>query len=266
MDARTLRTVVVLGRAGWEAKFVAAALEERGWRVTVRMQVAPGIAVGSASPALDTARVGAAIALDSTAASEAAAIARYVRAGGGLVLGAEAARLPAFAALTAGRAGATVRTAASYAAAVAPVTQQTLAIAPLNAIRPDAVVLERRDADVVLAARRVDAGRVVQLGYDETWRWRLAGGDESPEAHRRWWSELVGSVAYAPSADGAAPALANEPAPRAALVAALGEASAAPTGASASPPFDPSRSLLVYIGVALLLCAEWASRRLRGAK
>ncbi|HEU5173573.1 MAG TPA: hypothetical protein VFT96_02385 [Gemmatimonadaceae bacterium] len=262
---RTLRSVVLLGRAGWEAKFTAAALEERGWRVTVRMQVAPGLTVGSAPP-LDTARVSAVIALDSTAASEAPAIARYVRAGGGLVLGAEAARLPAFGALTAGRAGATVRAAASYAAAVAPVTQQTLAIAPLRALRPDAVVLERRDAEVVLAARRVDAGRVVQLGYDETWRWRLAGGDDSPEAHRRWWSELVGSVAYAPAADVAAPAVTNEPAPRAALVAALGEAGVAPTGASASPPFDPSRSLLVYIAVALLLCTEWASRRLRGAK
>lgn len=263
-DSRTLRSVVVLGRAGWEAKFVVAALEERGWRVTVRMQVAPGLAVGAA-PTLDTARVSAVIALDSTAA-EASAIARYVRAGGGLVLGAEAARLPAFAALVAGRAGPTVRTAASYAAAVAPVTRQTLAIAPLLALRPDAVVLERREDEVVLAARRVDAGRVVQLGYDETWRWRLAGGDESPEAHRRWWSELVGSVAYAPAAEGRAPGVASEPAPRAALVAALGEAGKAPTGASASPPFDPSRSLLVYIAVALLLCTEWASRRLRGAK
>jgi hypothetical protein len=264
--SRTLRSVVVLGRAGWEAKFVAAALEERGWRVTVRMHVAPGIAVGSPSPTLDTARVSAVIALDSAAAAEAAAIARYVRTGGGLVLGAEAARLPAFAALTAGRAGATVRTAGTYAAAVAPVTRQTLAIAPLRALRPDAVVLERRDDEVVLAARRVEAGRVVQLGYDETWRWRLAGGDESPEAHRRWWSELVGSVAYAPAMEVPGLAVARDPAPRAALVAALGEAGKAPTGASASPPFDPSRSLLVYIAVALLLCTEWASRRLRGAK
>src|SRR5207248_7289969 len=40
-----LGSVVVLGRAGWEAKFVAAALEERGWSVRLRVSGAPGIVV-----------------------------------------------------------------------------------------------------------------------------------------------------------------------------------------------------------------------------
>ena len=40
-----LGAVVIIGRAGWEAKFVAAALEERGWSVRLRVSVAPGIVV-----------------------------------------------------------------------------------------------------------------------------------------------------------------------------------------------------------------------------
>lgn len=260
-----LRSVVVLGRAGWEAKFVAAALEEHGWQVTARMPVAPGIVVG-AMPAFDTARVSAVVALDSTAAAGAAAIARFVRSGGGVVLGPEAARLPAFAPLAAGRAGATVVTAASYAAAIAPVTRQTLPIAPITALRPDAVALERREGRVVLAARRVDAGRVLQLGYDETWRWRMAGSDDAPDAHRRWWSEVVGSVAHAPVAVGDRQSAVGEPAPRAGLVAALGEPTTARDVDASDGAFDPSRSIMVYLAIATLLLLEWASRRLRGAR
>ena len=274
--ARTLREVVVLGRAGWEAKFVAAALEEQGWRVAVRMPIAPGLATGERALTLDTARVSAVVALDSTAARDAATIARFVRSGGGVLLGAEAARVPAFASLAAGRTGATTNPATTYAAAIAPVTRQTLALAPIVALRPDAIALERREGAVALAARRVEAGRVVQLGYEETWRWRMAGADEAPDAHRRWWSELVAAVAYAPvavegtpggaGADGAMGDRADGAAPRAALVAALGEPSPVPVGAGEGDAFDPSRSLLVYLAVALLLLAEWASRRFRGAK
>lgn len=255
--------VVVLGRAGWEAKFVVAALEEQGWRVQARFRVAPGLSVGDV-PALDTARISTVIALDSTAADRAAAIAAYVRSGGGLVVGSDAARIPTLASLLPGRPGPAVRAASSYAAAIAPVTRLTLAHAPITALRRDAVPLERRGEAVLVAARRVDAGRVVQSGYDETWRWRMAGPAESPDAHRAWWSSLVESVAYAQLLPAAPPASTTEPAPRAALVAALGMPSAAPEGAADAPGFDPSRSGIVYIAIALLLLAEWGSRRLRG--
>src|SRR5215207_3304329 len=40
-----LGRVLVLGRAGWESKFVVAALEERGWAVSARMPVAPTVVV-----------------------------------------------------------------------------------------------------------------------------------------------------------------------------------------------------------------------------
>ena len=56
------------------------------------------------------------------------------------------------------------------------------------ALASDAVPLEARDGRVIAAARRVGAGRVVQLGYDETWRWRLAGSGDAPAAHRDYWS------------------------------------------------------------------------------
>ena len=46
----------------------------------------------------------------------------------------------------------------------------------------------RATAASSLAARRAGAGRVVQLGYDETWRWRLAGSGDAPTAHRDYWS------------------------------------------------------------------------------
>ena len=107
-----LGRVLVLGRAGWEAKFVVAALEERGWRVSARMPVAPTVVVAQGPTALDTAQVSAVVALDSTAALDAvvrpAAIARFVRDGGGLVLAGDAATMPAFRALAAGAAGARV--------------------------------------------------------------------------------------------------------------------------------------------------------------
>ena len=265
-ERRAIRSVVILARAGWEAKFVAAALEEHGWPVAVRLGVAPGLSVGVV-PALDTARVSAVIALDSSAAASAAAIGAYVRSGGGLVLAGDAAGAPALSVLAPGQTAAPMRAPASFAEVIAPVTRLALAHAPLVRLRDDAVVLEARRDTVLVAARRLDAGRVAQSGYDETWRWRMAGGEDSPDAHRAWWAGLVEAVAYSPliqepgSVDRPA-----ESAPRAALVAALGAASAPPGAGDSGVPFDPSRSIAVYIAAALLLLAEWGSRRLRGMR
>jgi hypothetical protein len=41
LDSLQLRRVLVLGRGGWETKFVAAALSERGWAVDVHYAVSP---------------------------------------------------------------------------------------------------------------------------------------------------------------------------------------------------------------------------------
>jgi hypothetical protein len=112
---------------------------------------------------------------------------------------------------------------------------------------------------------------VLQLGYEDSWRWRLEGDDAAPAAHRRWWSAVVGSVAHAPVVARrpvAAGALRTrlDPAPRAALVRALGPATAGERGGPtvARGGRVPDSLLLVVALLALLL--EWSSRRLRGAR
>ena len=250
------RRILLLGSAGWEARFVAAALEERGWTVDARYVVAPGLDVtqGTLLP-LDTASHAAVIVLDSTADRSAGAVARFVRSGGGLVV--------------AGNVGASLRQLAPGVVAgqgrhAAAITfepgdpRRALAYVELRSLSADAVTLEARDGRPVVAAQRVGAGRVVQVGYRDTWRWRMQGGEGSVAAHRAWWSDLVAGVAYAPS-------VADEPgnpAPLASLVDALGLASPRP------PPVPPSvpRYPWLVAGIFVCLLLEWSSRRLRGAR
>lgn len=259
-DTLMTRHAVVLGRAEWEARFVVSALEERGWVVDARLAVAPGIAVtqGNALP-LDTARQAVVIALDSLAPADAAAVARFVGNGGGAVLSAAAAHSVPL--LAVGRVGARVR--APQITFTARNPRRALSLDPILP-RGDAIVLERQGGDVVLAARRVGAGRVVQVGYDETWRWRMAALGDAVDEHREWWAGIVAAAAYrSVTGDGRRETGVN-PAPLASLVAALGPAS--PVGAASAQLPDLRRFLPV---AALLmfgcLLAEWASRRLRGA-
>jgi hypothetical protein len=126
-------------------------------------------------------------------------------------------------------------------------------------------VLESRDGVAMIAARRLDAGRVMQVGYDETWRWRMAGGDESAAAHREWWSRLVGAVAYAPLVPRGPGVRSIDETPLASLVAALGPPTLLDAGLVAHG--DNARiTWMLFILVAACLIAEWASRRLRGAR
>lgn len=265
-----LRPVLVIGQAGWESGFVTSALEERGWRVVARLAVAPGVQVTQGTVrAIDTASFSAVVALDSTASSQASAIARYVRSGGGLVLGTEAAAIPALASLAPGRLAAAERADASLLASGEP--RRGLPLHPVTA-RGDAIALERRGPSIAVAARRVGAGRVVLLGYEETWRWRMAGAEGAPEAHRAWWSGLVAAAAYAPRREPSdtlrpPPGRALDDAPVARLIAALGPpvvdvqdvTSAGSPGERGAPPW-------IFPLVAVLLLAEWALRRLRGAR
>lgn len=260
-DTLAPRGVLVLGRATWEAKFVIAALEEAGWPVDARLSVAPGIEVTqgvSRSP--DTARHVAVVVLDVPSASAASAVARYARSGGGAILSGASANASPLNEIAVGRAGARVRASSiAFADDTPRRALGFLAIAP----RSDAIVLEERDGRVAAAARRVDAGRVVQLGYDETWRWRLAGGATALDAHRNWWSALVSSVAYR----AALPLTREAPdddAPRARLVEALGPASRVTDAMTTRTRWVPSPALLFGL-LSVLLLAELASRRLRGA-
>jgi hypothetical protein len=259
-DSVLLRRVLVLGRATWEAKFVVSALEEVGWLVDARLSVAPGIDVTQGAPsAPDTARHLAVIVLDPPSPSVASAITRYVRSGGGAIIAGAGAQSTSLAAIAAGRIESRVRPSAIAFADDAP--RRALAFLAL-APRADAILVEERGSRVAVAARRVDAGRVVQLGYDETWRWRLGGGNRALDAHRAWWSALVSNVAYR-----GVVRLPDEPhdddAPLARLVEALGSPRAVSAPAQRTP-WRPSAALLFGL-VTVLLLTEIASRRLRGA-
>ena len=251
----------MLGRATWEAKFVIAALEEAGWPVDARLAVAPGIeVVQGAGRSPDTASHAAVVVLDAPSAATAAAITRYVRSGGGLILSGTSASAPSMATIAAGRVGMRTRPSSIVVAEDAPRRALGfLAIAP----RADALVLEQRDTRVAAAARRVESGRVVQIGYDETWRWRMGGGAQALDAHRAGWSALVSSVAHRAVVP-LSPDPRDDDAPLAHLVDALGR----PTAAAASMPSDarwaPSPAVLFAL-LSVLLLTELASRRLRGA-
>lgn len=144
------------------------------------------------------------------------------------------------------------------------ISRGTLVMAPIIQPRSDAIPLERRSEAIAVAARRFGAGRVVQSGYEDTWRWRMAGAETSVRDHREWWTELVSNVAYAPRV--ALPALGDaDDAPVAELVSALGPPSA--QGDVAGGGLSRSHWLAwMFALVAVALIAEVASRRLRGAR
>ena len=263
-DSVVLRPVLVLGAAGWESKFTIAALEERGWRVASRVRVAPNIEVTQGPlGTIDTSRYAAVVALDSTAASSATEIARYARTGGGVILAGNSARIGRFGAIAPGRVSARV---AGVAGAVASATPRTgLGGFPVALPSADAVVLESRDGVAMIAARRVDAGRVMQVGYDESWRWRMAGGDEGAAAHREWWSRLLAAVAYTPLVPRNSGVIAVDETPLASLVDALGPAT--PSTDRLAPRPDSGRvTWILFTLIVASLLAEWTSRRLRGAR
>lgn len=273
--AISLGRVLVYSRAGWEAKFAIAALEEQGWEVDARLTIGDGVTVTQGSSAAPSvARHAAVVVLDTAVGREAAAIARFVRAGGGLLLAGEGADAPSLRALAPAR---VARVAAPATRSFEGEAEPTDAL-PLHAlgtIRPDGVVMATRGTIPAVAARRVGAGRVVQMGYAETWRWRMQGEGRSVEEHRAFWSRMVGAAAAARAAvddaraitaageSGAAVASPNS-SPYAQAVQALGAPIAsAPRGVAR----QQGPALPVWLGplVLVLLVAEWASRRTRGA-
>ncbi|MEZ4413863.1 MAG: hypothetical protein R2910_12820 [Gemmatimonadales bacterium] len=254
--ASTHRRILLLGTAGWEARFVARALEERGWVVDARYAVAPRIDVRQGEPMpLDTASHAAVVVLDSTANRLAGAIAGFVRSGGGLVVAGDAGA--SVGRLAPGGMAGPVRHATALAFEQAD-PRRALAYVELRPLSPGAVTLETREDRPVVAARRVGAGRVVGVGYRDTWRWRMQGGEGSVAAHRAWWADLVAGVAYAPLSTGHA----GDGAPLASLVDALGPPSSLPPARPLRTPVYP------WLVAALTLCLllEWTSRRLRGAR
>jgi hypothetical protein len=239
-DSVLLRKILVIGAAGWESKFTAAALEEEGWKVDVLVRVAPSVDVTSGGSAtIDTSRYATVIALDATAAPYAARLTEFVRNGGGLIL--------------------------------APSAATTGALAPLRVTATDAIVLEKRGTTPTVSARRLGAGRVIQIAYEDTWRSRMSGADTAVAAHRRLWTNLVSHVAYAPRlarANGNPPGramLSSDFAPLADLAASIGPR-ATSNGMLVGERSPSSWTLLLFTILTLTLVGEIASRRLRGLR
>jgi hypothetical protein len=263
-DSVVLHKVLVIGDAGWESKFVVAALEEEGWKVDAFIRVAPDVDVTQGSAAvIDTSRYSAVVALDGASSSYADRIIEFVRSGGGVVLSPQAAALDALAPLRSGAAGRAASEARTIQAS-GSVNLATLALAPITSLRSDAIALEKRGAAVAIAARRIGAGRALQFGFEDTWRWRMGGSEGAVRDHRVWWTGLVSSVAYAPRVPRVVAATAVDEAPMASLVAAIGPRVDESTGANlteSSPPW----MVWLFILLSLAVLAEVVSRRLRGA-
>lgn len=257
-DSMVTKAVLVVGEAGWEAKFVTAALEEDGWSVAARVIVAPSATVRQGSSAvIDTSALSAIVVLDSTSALDANAVSRFVTEGGGIVASGAGTRHPVLRSLLP-RTGRAIE--GAVGALLGPSPRDGLD-AKTFTVSAGVVPLERRRDSPVVVGRRVGAGRVVGIGYDDTWRLRMTSpNDAAPEAHRAWWSSLVAGVAHSRLvARSVGPA---DEAPLAATVDALGP----PVSQGEFPrqraafPWDA----VLAAAAALGLLVEWLSRRLRG--
>lgn len=262
-DSVVLHNVLVIGDANWESKFVVAALEEAGWKVDALIRVAPSVDVTQGSTAaIDTSRYSAVVALDASASPYANRISDYAQSGGGVVLAPQAAAADGMAALRIGGGGQPPSDARAIQASGA-VNLATLSLAPITSLRNDAVPLEKRDNSVAVAARRIGAGRILQIGYEDTWRWRMGGSDAAVRDHRMWWSGLLSSVAYASRIPRPVSVAQVDEAPMASLVAAIGpRAEASDIPSTAPSRFNWTAWLFALSAIALI--AEVASRRLRG--
>ena len=262
-DSVLLRKILVIGEAGWESKFVVAALEEEGWKLDALIRVAPGVDVTQGLAAIDTSRYSAIVALDASASPYANRIVEYARNGGGVVLGPGAASIDAMAPLRAGAVGrptSETRVVQSTGA----ISLANLPLAPITSLRNDATPFEKRGAAVAIAAERIGAGRVLQLGYEDTWRWRMSGGDGAVRDHRLWWTRLVSSVAYAPRIPRPISTVSIDPAPMTGLLRAIGSASK-PNAISSLSGNRSDQMAWLFVLLTLGFISEIGSRRLRGA-
>jgi hypothetical protein len=191
--APTAGRVLVLGSATWETRFLIAALEEAGWSVDAALSLSPKVTVGqggSRTPLRN--RHSIVVVLPGALPSALAALPSFVRTGGGLVIVGAAARMPALASLRAGVPGATIDGVLGAEAGSEP--HHGLDLVPMSSLNAGSVVLESRDAKAAVAAHRVGAGRVVQVGYENSWLWRMAGNDDAPVGHRQWWTGILSGV------------------------------------------------------------------------
>ena len=261
-DSIVVKPVLVIGIASWEPKFIIASLEEHGWKTDAHIGLAPtgDVVQGPATVAIDTSRYSAVIALDTSAAKYAGAVAGFVRNGGGFIASGDAASLAAFAPLLPASVATALPEAPFEADSSRP--RHALSLTPLVQLKSDAIAIESIDGRIAVAARRFGRGRVLQVGYVDTWRWRMGGFDDPVRKYSDWWSAMVSSVAYAPRST-LVTNVATDPTPLATLVGTLGVASPQPP-VKASLANDPRLLVLLCAGILGALLLETGSRRLRG--
>lgn len=284
--SRAPGVVRLIARPGWEAKFTAAALEEAGWSVEGRWAVSPvaAVTIGRLAP-LDTARHAAVVVLDSVAApadvAEAAAIRRFVAAGGGVVLAGNGVRWPPAQSLAA--AGASAIRPAAAGALLSPTPREGLDRWRLVPVAGAQVLARAADGGPVLAARTLGRGRTVAVAYRDSWRWRMAGSDEGLAAHRDWWDAVLRLAAgTAPAQAAPAGRYPGDGAPWLDLVARLGPPAPAPLALREGAPAAAASSAVrgaalvavrqgagrhggaLFLLAAALLLLEWADRRRHG--
>ncbi len=260
--------VLVLGDATWESRFLVSTLEEAGWPVDMAVTLSPRVTISQGATRTPArSRHAIVLLLPGAPASAIAALPQFVRDGGGLVIVGEAARLAGLASLRAGAPGATIVGELGAEASVEP--RHGLDLVPVASLAAGSIALESRDGRVAVAARRVGAGRVLQVGYDNSWLWRMAGNDDAPAAHRRWWTALLSSIVpLTMPLTHTTPAEHDtvDAAPVAALARDLGlpsvrAASLAPVQESWRASLDPRWLLALAL---LSLVASWTLRRWRG--
>jgi hypothetical protein len=229
------------------------------------IRVAPDVDVTQGSAAvIDTSRYSAVVALDGASSPYANRIIEFARSGGGVVLSPQAAKIDALAPLRAGAVGIAGNEARAIQAS-GSVNLSTLALAPITSLRNDAIPLEKRGGSVAIAARRIGAGRALQFGFEDTWRWRMGGSEGAVREHRVWWTGLVSSVAYAPRVPRVVTVTAVDEAPTASLVEAIGPR-VDETGDANLTKVSQHWIGWLFVLLSLAIVAEVASRRLRGAQ
>jgi hypothetical protein len=268
-DSAGAERVLVLGDASWESRFLIAALEEAGWLVDASLSMAPHVTVTQGGTrGLSSARHAIAVVLPGASTAALTGLPAFVRGGGGVVIVGEAARAAGVRGLLAGSPGRAVDGELGAERSDAP--RHALELVPIAALHEGSVPIESRDTQLAVAARRIGAGRVVQVGYTNSWLWRMAGDENAVEAHRRWWSTLLAGV----MPQRAAPVAALSPmddtldaAPVAAVARDVGLPGIAAMQAEALPsvPWIAQRSPRVLLALALIgLTGAWTLRRWRG--
>lgn len=185
--------VLVVGGVSWESRFLVAALEEAGWPVEASIVLSPKVTIGQGTVRTPSRRRHAiVVVLPGAPSSVTAALPQFVRAGGGVVIVGDAARLASLSSIRAGAPGEMVSGEAGAEQSAEP--RHGLDLVPIMSLTDGSVPLESLDGRTAIAARRIGAGRVVQVGYENSWLWRMAGADDAPVAHRRWWSALLSGV------------------------------------------------------------------------